>query len=52
MDNNVKNLLALQQLENVSKLLGGELKHHYCSDLKSTHERYTIEFNHQKKEND
>lgn len=42
--------LALQQLQNAAKLLGGTLKHFECSDRSEYHEKYVIEFGHSKKE--
>ena len=37
------------QLDNLCKILDGELKHYTCSDRTTTHEKYVIEFNHKKK---
>lgn len=46
----IKGLMAKDQLENVAKLLGGKVSHYVCSTLTTSHEKYVIEFNHQKKE--
>ena len=37
------------QLDNVCKILSGELKHYVCSDKTTTHEKIVIEYNHKKK---
>ncbi|AON97867.1 hypothetical protein Np231112_140 [Synechococcus phage S-RIM2] len=50
MDEGFKKYIVEWQLENVRKLLDGELKHYVCSDRTTTHEKYVIEYNHQTKE--
>jgi|TARA_B100000902_G_scaffold330949_1_gene328144 hypothetical protein len=45
----VENFVTQLQLDNVCKILGGELKHYFCSDKTTTHEKIVIEYNHKKK---
>jgi DNA-binding PadR family transcriptional regulator len=45
----LKKLMAKDQLENIARLLNGKISHYVCSTLTSSHEKYVIEFNHQKK---
>jgi len=40
----VDKMLALQQLQNAAKLLGGELTHSVVVDRNSSYEKYVIEF--------
>ena len=44
-----KEFVTQTQLDNVCKILGGELKHYICSDKFTTHEKIVIEYNHKKK---
>ena len=44
-----KEFVTQTQLDNVCKILGGELKHYICTDRTTTHEKIVIEYNHQKK---
>jgi hypothetical protein len=37
------------QLDNICRILGGELKHYTCTDKKTQHEKIVIEYNHRKK---
>jgi hypothetical protein len=50
MDDGFKEFVTQLQLDNVCKILNGELMHYYCSDRTTTHEKIVIEFNHKTKE--
>ncbi len=49
IDENFKKFAVDKQLDNISKILGGEVKHYYVSDRTSQHEKIVIEYNHTKK---
>ena len=49
IDENFKKFAVDKQLDNISKILGGEVKHYYVSDRTSKHEKIVIEYNHTKK---
>lgn len=44
-----KEFVTQLQLDNVCKILGGELHHYHCSDRTTTHEKIVIEYNHKNK---
>lgn len=46
----VNSARALEHLEKAAELLGGTLKHFDCSDRSEYHEKYVIEYGHNKKE--
>ena len=49
MDEGFKKYIVAWQLENVTNVLGGELKHYICTDKTTTHEKIVIEYNRTKK---
>ena len=42
-------IIADNLIENIGRLLQGEVKHYYCSDRTTKHEKIVIEFNQTKK---
>jgi hypothetical protein len=44
-----KEFVTKLQLDNVCKILDGELKHYICTDKFTSHEKIVIEYNHKKK---
>ena len=46
---NDKNFALEMQLDNICRILGGEVKHYICTDRTTTHEKIVIEYNHKKK---
>ena len=42
-------IIALQQVSNIEKLLGGKASHYICVDKFTTHEKIVIEYNHENK---
>ena len=44
-----KNFVTELQLDNVCKILGGELKHYVCTDRNTIHRKIVIEYDHQEK---
>ncbi len=42
-------VIANQLVENLEKLLNGKARHYQCADLKTTHEKIVIEYNHKTK---
>jgi hypothetical protein len=43
---NDKNFALEMQLDNICRILGGEVKHYICTDKKTQHEKIVIEYNH------
>jgi hypothetical protein len=49
MTEQTKSILAGIQIENICKLLGGEVQHYQCSDLHSEHKKIVIIYDKKKK---
>ena len=49
IDDDFKKFAVETQLDNVCKILGGELKHYICCDKTTKHEKIVIEYNRKKK---
>jgi hypothetical protein len=49
MDDGFKKHVVQIQLDNIVKILDGELKHYICTDKTTTHEKIVIEYNRTKK---
>ncbi len=49
MTEQTKSILAGIQIENICKLLDGEVKYYYCSDLHSEHKKIVIIYDKKKK---
>ncbi len=49
LDDKTKKFAVDIQLNNICKILGGEVKHYTCCDRTTTHEKIIIEYNHKQK---
>ena len=50
IDDNFRKSSIDAQLENICKLLDGEVKHYICCDRTTEHRKIVIEYKHQKKD--
>jgi hypothetical protein len=49
LDDETKKIVVDIQLKNITKILGGEVKHYTYCDKTTTHEKIIIEYNHKQK---
>jgi len=49
IDDNFKKIAVNTQLDNICKILDGEVKHYTCCDRTTEHQKIVIEYNHKKK---
>ena len=49
IDDNFRKFAVDKQLDNICKILGGEVKHFTCCDRTTEHQKIVIEYNHKQK---